>query len=108
MLTILNKTSIVYLGVLSGFLYMITPLNKYKSLFSKITINIFTTLLIFISFVNIQNFGNNEWIVPIIASIAVTIIGIIIPKNLFKNHKATPAEICTATFPNALNFASAV
>ncbi|MCY3413554.1 MAG: hypothetical protein INQ03_18070 [Candidatus Heimdallarchaeota archaeon] len=107
MLEILSKTAMIYLGVFTGVIFIKSPLAKYRKLFVNITINIVTTMLVFVSFVKIADFQGNDWIFPIIASLLVTVIGLYAPPliaKLMKQEKPKPAEICTATFSNALNF----
>ncbi len=106
-LAIFNRTLIIYLGVFLGFVFIKSPLNKYRKQFITFTINIFTPMLIFVSFVKIGDFNDNDWAFPIIAALLVTIIGIITPKVIAKISKQPspkPAELCTSSFSNGLNF----
>jgi predicted permease len=101
----LKRTGSIYLGVLLGFLWMKTPLEKYRKQFVKTTINLLTPLIILISLLRIEI--DNDWVFPVLAAILVTLCGITIPRILAKIHhadKPEPAEICTASFSNALNF----
>ena len=81
------------------------PLKKYRKLFVDFTINIITPLLIFFSIVRLNQ--ASYWFVPIIGGLIITGIGLGFPilfskvKNL---DNPDPAELCTSTFPNALNF----
>ncbi len=104
-LDILSKTIYIYLGVFVGFIFMRTPLSKYKSKFIDITINFFTPLLILVSFINIDL--QDYWYVPVLAGLLVTGIGLITPliiTILMGDSRPKPAEICTSSFSNALNF----
>lgn len=106
-LEILQNTSKIYFGVLLGWIFIKSPLSKYRKEFITITINFFTPILMFISLIRISNFEGNEWIFPIIAALLVTIIGISIPKLIARmtgQEQPEPAELCTSSFSNALNF----
>jgi len=97
------RTSKIYLGVIFGYLMILSPLKKYRELFVKITINVFTPILIFISILQVER--SNEAIFPIFASLLVTFGGIALVKLLsFGRETPKPSEVCTAAFPNALNF----
>ncbi len=101
----LSRTGIIYLGVFCGFIWVKSPLRVYKSEFVKIATNVFLPFLILVSMLRIK--ADSNWIFPVFAAIIVVIIGIIIPPLLAKLHgsdKPGPAEICTASFTNALNF----
>ena len=57
--------------------------------------------------IDINEFQNNEWLFPIIASLLVTVFGYYSPifiAKIGKKEKPKPAELCTAAFSNALNF----
>ncbi|MDH5402683.1 MAG: hypothetical protein OEY49_09345 [Candidatus Heimdallarchaeota archaeon] len=99
------RSSKIYLGVFLGFLWIKSPLQKYRKEFVNFTISVFTPFLIFISILKIED--SSFWLFPLIAAILVTIIGLIFPTllaKLFKQPKPDPAEICTASFSNGLNF----
>ena len=88
-----------------GALWIHSPLKKYRKQFVYFTINVFTPFLIFISLIRIDLDSN--WIFPVVAALLVTIIGLIVPiylARIHKQEKPEPAEICTASFSNALNF----
>jgi len=102
---VLSRVITLYIGVTAGLIFIKSPLKKFKREFIWITINIFTPFLIFISFLSIEL--DSAVLYPIFGAILVTIIGVTAPKYLVKlgmGDEATPAEISTATFPNALNF----
>lgn len=102
---ILGRTGKIYLGVILGIIFIRSPLKKYRKEFIYITINIFTPLLIIGSFVDIDSTDN--WFLPVIGAILVTIIGVYTPKiiaNLLNQTPPSPAELNTAAFSNGLNF----
>lgn len=102
---ILGRTGKIYLGVILGLIFIQSPLKKYRKEFIYITINVFTPFLIFVSFVNID-FADN-WFLPMIGALLVTLIGVYTPKILAKisnQPSPSPAELNTAAFSNGLNF----
>lgn len=102
---ILGRTGNIYLGVFFGFIFIRSPLKKYRKEFIYVTINIFTPFLVFVSFV-IIDFADN-WFLPMIAALLVTLIGVYTPKiiaKLFNQTPPVPAELNTAAFSNGLNF----
>lgn len=102
---ILGRTANIYLGVLFGIIFIRSPLKKYRKEFIFVTINIFTPFLVLVSFVNIE-FSDN-WFLPMIGAILVTIIGVYTPKiiaKLLNQTPPSPAELNTAAFSNGLNF----
>lgn len=95
----------IYLGVGLGYLFIKSPLGKYRKLFVDITINFFTPYLIFISLIGIELDGN--WFYPVLGAILVTIFGLTVPRlwaRIFSQEEPSSAEIATSTFSNALNF----
>lgn len=101
----LLRSAIVYVGIFAGFLFVQTPLRKYQKGFSQFTINWITPIIGFLAI--IMSTLDEEWFIPILAVILVTVIGLFAPRmmaNAFKHEEPDPAEICTATFPNCLNF----
>ena len=98
-------TGLIYLGVISGFLFIKSPLAKFRGQFISILLNICTPFLIFIAIVQLES--SNNFIVPIIASIGVSLLGYWLPiliAKISKQPRSTPEEQCNAAFPNALNF----
>ncbi|MHA2251640.1 MAG: AEC family transporter [Candidatus Kariarchaeaceae archaeon] len=107
LLETMKRTGNIYLGVAIGILWVHTPLEKYRKHFVFLTINTLTPLIIMISLLRIETFQGADWIFPVIAALAVTALGLVIPPllaKLRKQEKPEPAEICTASFSNALNF----
>ena len=104
-LDILGRTANIYLGVIFGIIFIRSPLKKYRKEFIHVTINIFTPFLVLVSFINID-FADN-WFLPVVGGILVTVIGIYTPKiiaKIFNQAPPSPAELNTAAFSNALNF----
>lgn len=102
---ILGRTANIYLGVLFGIIFIRSPLKKYRKEFIFVTINIFTPFLVLVSFVNIE-FSDN-WFLPMIGALLVTLIGVYTPKiiaKLLNQTPPSPAELNTAAFSNGLNF----
>lgn len=103
---IISVTLMIYLGVLVGFLFVrIHPLEKYRSQFTWVIINLFTPIIIIIAILSIRISDN--WMFPVLGAIMITALGIVAPRVIAKlthQEKPSPAEICTATFPNAVNF----
>ncbi|MCH8907502.1 MAG: hypothetical protein IH840_10470 [Candidatus Heimdallarchaeota archaeon] len=101
---------IIYLGVLSGIIFTRIPqLKKHQENFISIILNLFTPLIITIAILSIQTDQNRsiDWILPVVAALIVTILGIVGPKfiaSLFNQPPPDPAELCNSTFPNAVNF----
>lgn len=101
---VLQRSFKIYLGILLGYIFIRSPLQKYRAPFVKLTINIFTPILIISSLINLNT---DEYVlVPIFAAISVSLIGYLIPLGMGKlqNEQPSGAELCTASFPNALNF----
>lgn len=100
-----ERTFRIYLGILVGFIFIKSPLGKYRKEFVQLAINVFTPFLVFISILRLEL--SDTAFIPIIVSIFVTGIGIGLPwimNNIIFNKEPNPAETCTAAFPNALNF----
>ena len=102
LIDIFTRTGKIYLGVLVGYLFIVSPLRKYKKGFVDVTMNILTPILIFVSILQVE--GSSEAIFPALASVFVTLAGIFLPKIMARGRPVKPAELCTAAFPNALNF----
>ena len=81
-LDIFQRTLTIYLGVTLGFIFIKSPLRKYRGHFIQITISIITPFLIIISFLRITNDSN--WIYPVFGAILVTLVGIVTPRILYR------------------------
>ncbi|MHA2504513.1 MAG: AEC family transporter [Candidatus Kariarchaeaceae archaeon] len=102
---IFSRVIVIYIGIFAGFLFIKSPLQRFRKQFIDIAIYVLTPLLIYFSFLTIDS--SQYLIYPIIGAILVTVIGVFLPGVLAKitnSNPPAPAEICTATFPNALNF----
>jgi malate permease and related proteins len=100
-----RRTFYLYIGILMGYLFIVSPLKAYRVQFIKFTMNILTPYLVFISILRLD--FDSFVLIPIIISVLVTLIGIAIPAILVrfsKDERVDPAETCLAAFPNALNF----